>query len=583
MPELKTRWTDKINFDSPLNDYPRPQMVRENWMNLNGRYEFAVSDSFHVIPESFPDEIIVPFSPETYLSGLQIQINNNDFLWYRKKFVLPDNYFGKEIILHFGAVDYECNIYINRNKVLNHRGGYLPFELNITDYLNNDENELIVAVFDPSDSSWQDRGKQVRNSKGFWYTATSGIWQTVWLEAVNKIHFKSLKFLPDIDNKQIRIISSVNGNCKIRAIIKHDDDVVFHGIINKDETISILNPHLWSPEDPFLYDLALALYDDDDYLLDVVTSYFGMRKFSVGFDKDSIPRLFLNNNPYYFNGLLDQGYWSDGGMTPPDDEAMIFDIKSAKELGFNMLRKHIKVESLRWYYHCDKIGVVVWQDMVCGADKINMFLVGVLPNIFIRNIKDFRYSLFGVSENECRKEHEQNIYDTIDILYNVVSIGCWVLFNEGWGQFDAKRIGNEIKNYDTSRVIDHASGWHDQGGPDLKSVHQYVLPVRSYRDPLRPYVLSEFGGYSRIILNHVWNREKSFGYKMFKSRNKLTKAYITLFEKQIIPLIKKGLSASVYTQISDVEFEVNGLFTYDRELLKIDKDVIVQINEKLKY
>ena len=340
---------------------------------------------------------------------------------------------------------------------------------------------------------------------------------------------------------------------------------------------------LWSPESPFLYDIAIALCDENGSLLDAVSSYFAMRKFGIGYDDKALPRLFLNNKPYFHNGLLDQGYWSDGGLTAPCDEAMIFDIKAMKELGFNMLRKHIKVEPHRWYYHCDKIGMIVWQDMVCGATKIDTFLVGVLPNIWIRNISDDKYKWFGVDNPECRQEHEKDIFNTIDNLYNFPCIACWVPFNEAWGQFDAKRIGEAVKKYDPSRFVDHASGWHDQKGPDFNSVHQYILPVPMKKNDGRPYVLSEFGGYSRKIENHVWNMQKSFGYIMYKTKDTLTDAYRKLFEKQIIPKISKGLSATVYTQVSDVEFEVNGIFTYDRELLKIDADTIKEINSKMKY
>ena len=331
-----------------------------------------------------------------------------------------------------------------------------------------------------------------------------------------------------------------------------------------------------------VYDIGIALCDENEKILDVVSSYCGMRKFSIGYDDKAIPRLYLNNKPYFQTGLLDQGYWPDGGMTPACDEAMIFDIKEMKNLGFNMLRKHIKIEPRRWYYHCDKLGMIVWQDMVCGAKKIDMFFVGVLPNIFIRSIPDSHYKWFGVDNEECRREHEKAVFDTVDHLYNCTSIGCWVPFNESWGQFDAKRIGEAVKAYDPTRIVDHASGWHDQKGPELKSVHQYILPFIPPKGDGRPLVLSEFGGYSRIIENHVWNREKSFGYVMYKTKETLTRAYKKLFEKQIIPNVKKGLSATVYTQVSDVEFEVNGIYTYDRELLKIDADTIREINDKLK-
>ncbi len=583
MTELKTRWTDSVNTECPLNEYPRPQLVRNDWQNLNGRFDYAFTGMQETFPDKYDGEIIVPFAPECWLSGVGRAPEKNELLWYRKKFILKDCFAGKRTLLHFEAVDWKCKVYINGKQCGFHQGGYIPFTIDITDYLEEKENELIVQAFDPTDSYWQDRGKQVKESKGFWYTSTSGIWQTVWLEPVNETYVRGIKLTPDIDSSVINIKTDFDGNAVIKAIIKDGDKIVFAGEIGKDEAVKLKNIKLWSPENPFLYDIALALCDENGEILDVVTSYFGMRKFSLGTDKDGIPRLCLNNEPYFQNGLLDQGYWSDGGLTAPCDEAMIFDIQSMKDLGFNMLRKHIKVEPQRWYYHCDRLGMIVWQDMVCGASNIDMLLVGVLPNIYIRKVRDDKYKWFGVDNEKCRNEHEKAIFETIDNLYNFTSIACWVPFNEAWGQFDAKRIAEAVKEYDPTRFVDHASGWHDQNGPDFKSVHQYILPVVMPKADGRPFVLSEFGGYSRIIENHVWNRQKSFGYVMFKTKDSLTKAYKKLFEKQIIPKIRKGLSASVYTQVSDVEFEVNGIYTYDRELLKLDADTLREINARMKY
>lgn len=584
MIEMKTRWTEDVNPDCPLPEYPRPQLVRNDWQNLNGRYEYAITGLDERFPEKYDGEIIVPFAPECYLSGVGRTIQPDNFLWYRKKFILDKAFRGKRVILNFGAVDWKCKVYINKNLVTEHTGGYVPFSVDITDSVSNGENELIVRVYDPTDANWQDRGKQVRESKGFWYTATSGIWQTVWLEPVDDIYVKKIKMTPDIDNCSVKLSTYFEGSAHIKAIVKEGERIVFAGEVERENAvINIKNPHLWSPEDPFLYDIALALCDESGNILDAVTSYFGMRKFSIGYDDKRIPRLCLNNKPYFQNGLLDQGYWSDGGMTAPCDDALIFDIKAMKDLGFNMLRKHIKVEPQRWYYHCDRLGMIVWQDMVCGAEKIDNFVVGFLPNIGIRKADDSNYNLFKVAPEECRREHEKAIYETIDNLYNFPSIGCWVPFNEAWGQFDAKRIGEQVKAYDPSRIVDHASGWHDQGGPEINSMHRYILPVTMRKNDGRPFALTEFGGYSRKIENHIWNDKKSFGYIMYKDKASLTKAYKRLFERQIIPKISKGLCATVYTQVSDVEFEVNGIFTYDRELLKIDENTLKQINQKMKY
>ncbi len=584
MTELKTRWTDIVDLDCPLPEYPRPQLVRNDWQNLNGRFEYAITGLCEDFPVKYDGEIIVPFAPECYLSGVQKTIEPDNYLWYRKKFTLKNCFNGKRTLLNFGAVDWKCKVFLNGKKAFEHTGGYTPFTVDITDYLTDGENELIVQVFDPTDAGWQDRGKQVRKSTGFWYTATSGIWQTVWLEPVNDVYIKNIKLIPDIDKSVINISTHFDGDATVKAIIKDGDTIIFAGKIDKDNAeINIKDLKLWSPEEPFLYDVAIALCDDEGKILDAVSSYFGMRKFSIGYDDKAIPRLFLNNKPYFQNGLLDQGYWSDGGLTAPTDDALIFDIKAMKELGFNMLRKHIKIEPHRWYYHCDRLGMIVWQDMVCGAEKIDNFLVGFLPNIGLKKIKDDNYKLFNVAPEECRKEHEKAVYETIDNLYNFTSIGCWVPFNEAWGQFDAKRIGEGVKRYDPTRVVDHASGWHDQDGPELLSEHKYILPVVMRKADGRPFVLSEFGGYSRKIDGHLWNPLKSFGYVMFRNKDSLTRAYKHLFEWQIIPKIKKGLSATVYTQVSDVEFEVNGIFTYDRELIKIDADTIKEINSKMKY
>lgn len=585
MSTLKTRWTDSVDFDCPLSEYPRPQLVRNDWQCLNGKFDFTITGKTDDIPENFDSEIIVPFAPETLLSGVEKTIEPDNYIWYRKKFTLDECFSEKKTILHFEAVDWRCTVFINGKAVGGHQGGYIPFSFDITEHLIDGENELIVCAFDPTETGWQDRGKQVRKSTGFWYTATSGIWQTVWLEPVSEVYVKNVKITPNIDSSSVRVQTDFDSesDAQIRAIIKKGDEIVFAGKIERDEEIKLRDVELWSPESPFLYDIVIALCDSEENIIDAVSSYFGMRKFSIGYDDKAVPRLFLNNRPYFQTGLLDQGYWPDGGMTPPCDEAMIFDIKAMRELGFNMLRKHIKIEPRRWYYHCDKLGMIVWQDMVCGAKKIDMLLVGVLPNMFIRGIKDDKYKWFGVDNTECREEHEKAVFETIDLLYNFTSISCWVPFNEAWGQFDAKKIGETVKKYDPTRVVDHASGWHDQKGPELKSVHQYILPFIAPKGDGRPLVLSEFGGYSRIIENHVWNRQKSFGYVMYKTKETLTAAYKKLFEKQIITSIAKGLSATVYTQVSDVEFEVNGIFTYDRELLKIDGDTIREINSKLTY
>lgn len=587
MMTLKTRWADQAMCDLPLPEYPRPQMVRENWVNLNGMFDFAITGDIDWCDE-YTDEIRVPFAVESCLSGVCKRISAKDRLWYRKKITLPESFKDKRTLLHFGAVDWECKVYINKKEVGSHVGGYCPFCIDITDALTDGENELVVRVYDPTDEGWQNRGKQASESHGFWYTSTSGIWQTVWMEAVSENYIASYKVTPDIDNAVVMLKTDIIGEGELNLKIYDGETLVAEKAVSADDKIAIPDMKLWSPESPFLYDFVLELSVGGE-IADSIKGYFGMRKYSIG-EYEGYNRLFLNNEPYFQKGLLDQGYWSDGGLTPPTDEAMIYDIEKMKDLGFNMLRKHIKVEPARWYYHCDKLGMLVWQDMVSGGKALNTFHAGVLPNVYgvlnpLVNLtkKDNAYKTFNRDRIEWRLQFEEELFEMIDSLYNYTSICCWVPFNEGWGQFDAKRIGDAIKEKDPSRFVDHASGWYDQKGCDFRSIHKYILPFIMPKYDGRPIVLSEFGGYSQKIKGHVWNWEKSFGYQMYANKVALTNAYKALHEKQIIPNIKKGLSATVYTQVSDVEFEVNGILSYDRELVKIDEDVIRELNAKMTY
>lgn len=588
MSNIRTPWFDKIDKNCPLPEYPRPQLSRKDWLCLNGEYDYAITTKTAAAPTAFEGKILVPFAVESELSGVQKHITADQLLWYRRSFTLTEAFNGKRTLLHFGAVDWECTVFVNGKEVGSHKGGYNPFYFDITDALCDGENELTVKVADPTDSGHQQRGKQVHESHGFWYTATSGIWQTVWLEPVNYCRIESIKLVPDIDEGVIAL--KVNHTCecggKLFAKVLDGGKTIFDGEIAADAKIPVPEAKLWSPESPFLYDLELTLECDGEK--DEIKSYFGMRKFSIMIDSNGIPRLALNNKPYFQKGLLDQGYWPESQLTPPSDEAMIFDIEKMKDLGYNMLRKHIKEEPLRWYYHCDRLGMLVWQDMISGGEYIGNVLAGALPNLSI-HVKDntpFMHKAFKRGENEWREEFKEELFGMIDNLFNCVSICCWVPFNEGWGQFDAKEIGEKVKAYDPSRFVDHASGWHDQKGPDFKSMHRYIVPVTpplSITKLGRPYVLSEYGGYSWNIDNHVWNSKRSFGYIMFKNSANLSAAYKKLHEKQIIPLIKKGLCATVYTQVSDVEFEVNGIYSYDRKVLKIDASTIIEVNKKLTY
>lgn len=585
MSELRTKWFKDIGKGCPLSEYPRPQLERNSWICLNGEYDYAITSENAEKPENYDGRILVPFSVESAASGVEKALKPDERLWYRKKFSLTDDFKNKRAILHFEAVDWQCSVWVNNTLMGEHTGGYNPFSFDITDVLTDGENELVVKVYDPTDAGHQQRGKQVLKTQGFWYTATSGIWQTVWLEPVSYCHIESIRLLPDIDESVIGI--KINHNCKcggkLFAKVLDGDKVIFDSEISADAKIPVPGAKLWSPENPFLYDLFITL--DCDGEKDEIKSYFGMRKYSIVKDSKGMPRLALNNKPYFQKGLLDQGYWPESQLTPPCDDAMIFDIEKMKELGYNMLRKHIKTEPRRWYYHCDRIGMLVWQDMISGGEYIGNILAGVLPNLSI-HVKDNMYKAFKRGNPDWREEFRQELKGMIDNLYNSVSICCWVPFNEGWGQFDAKEIGIWTKELDPSRFVDHASGWHDQKGPDFKSMHRYIVPVTGpffFTKKGRPYVLSEYGGYSWNIKGHVWNEKRSFGYIMFPNSKSLTAAYKFLHKTQIVRLIKKGLCATVYTQVSDVEFEVNGIYSYDREVLKIDKEALIEINKLLTY
>ncbi|MCD7828663.1 MAG: glycoside hydrolase family 2 [Clostridiales bacterium] len=591
MSHIKTIFYDKVDKSCPLNEYPRPQFMRDFWVNLNGEFDYAVTNDAVTFPMEYQGKITVPFAIETALSGVERPFTPDDRLWYKKNFTLSEEFKNKRVILNFGAVDWECRVFINRQLAGSHMGGYNSFSFDITDLVTDGENELIVYVYDPTDKGWQQRGKQAVTSHGFWYTGTSGIWQTVWLEAVSREHIGSVKLLPDIDKGTVNIKTQAvsEKKYKLTAEIFDGESSVASVSLTGDDDIEIPDFKLWSPEEPNLYDVVLVMKEGNK-IVDKVKTYFGMRKFSLGVDNEGYPRLFLNNKPYFQNGLLDQGYWCDGGLTPPTDEAMIYDIQKMKDLGFNMLRKHIKVEPARWYYHCDRLGMLVWQDMVSGGKELNTVYAGVIPNIqgvFVPvadfSMKDNKYAAFNRGKKEWRDAFKEEFMEMIDQHYNCVSICTWVPFNEGWGQFDALEIGSEVKKADPSRFVDHASGWYDQGGGDFRSIHRYILPVQVPKRESRPFVLSEFGGYSQIIDGHVWNKQKSFGYMMFKTKETLTKAYKKLYEKQIIPLLSKGLSAIVYTQVSDVEFEVNGIMTYDRAIVKVDESTVKEINGKLKF
>ena len=555
MPKLLTRWGRALDKTNPLPEYPRPQFARADWMNLNGIWDYAITPQGK--PAESWGEIVVPFSPESQLSGVERILQPNETLHYRREFTLEESFLKHTILLHFGAVDHGCKIWINDALAGSHEGGFTPFTLDITALVHAGQNSIRLEVTDPTDTSYISRGKQALKPGGIWYTPQSGIWQTVWLEPLPEQYLTQVRMEPDIDAGMLKLLPA----CDCTAIF---DGQRYDLPGGKTTQIPVPNARLWSPEDPYLYDIAFECGEDR------AQSYFGMRKFSLGKDENGLPRLMLNNKVYFHKGLLDQGYWPDGLLTAPSDEAFVYDIKTMKAMGFNMLRKHIKIEPMRWYYHCDKEGMLVWQDMINGGRRYDFKVIGILPFIG-KKIDDGpkNYKNFGREDEIGRTQFYEELDCMLSRLQNCVSIAMWVPFNEGWGQFDANKATEFIRARDTSRTIDQASGWHDQRGGDCNSVHIYFKRITLPKADQRTSVLSEYGGYSHGIEGHMWS-EKEFGYRKFSSLEKLRAAYAKLHAKQVNPLIAKGLSATVYTQVSDVEEEINGILTYDREVCKLE-------------
>ena len=572
MRQLKTKWADNINEKNVLGEYPRPLMRRKNYVNLNGIWKYAIKDS-KGFPKKMDGDILVPFSPEAVLSGVGRQLKPDEFLWYKRSLpeeVKPEK--GSRWLLHFGAVDQCAAVYVNGKKQGKHVGGYLPFSFDITDALKEEKNSLTVKVKDYSDTYYYSRGKQKLENGGMFYTAQSGIWQTVWMEKVPEYHISDLKITPLYDQSSVMIqLEDADGrkdiDYEVTVTARKMWPLKTAGRTGVPCIVKIPRMRSWSPEDPFLYDVHIKMGGD------TVESYFAMRKIEVKNDKNGIPRIFLNNEPYFQKGVLDQGYWPDGLYTPPCDEAIIYDIQKMKDLGFNMIRKHIKIEPQRWYYHCDRIGMLVWQDMVNGGREYKSwyvtYMATAMEGAHIR-AKDTRLHLMGRQDPAGQKQFESEMKEMIRHLYNHPSIVTWVIFNEGWGQFKTKKMTDTAMAEDHTRLIDAASGWFDQGCGDIRSIHDYFFPLH-IRPEKRVTALTEFGGYSLQIPKHSMYEKDIYGYKIFKRRKELTRGYEKLIKKLIIPNISRGLSATVYTQLSDIEEEVNGILSYDRKIVKIDE------------
>lgn len=553
-------------------------MRRDNWLCLNGVWQYAICEA-DMQPHHYDGDIIVPFSPESLLSGVKRQLLPGQTLWYRKK-VRFETLPGQRLLLHFGAVDQHCTVYCNGKKAGSHSGGYWPFSFDITELIQDGDNSLTVAVKDDSDTGNEAYGKQNLNRGGIWYTAQSGIWQTVWAERVPQQYISNIRITPDCSNAEVEFHIDFTGSegevPEFSIQVFGDGELISNGTFKQSTArLHMGDFRYWSPDDPFLYNVKITAGQD------AVESYFGMREFAAIRDNNGHMRFALNGKPLFQSGLLDQGYWSDGLYTPPSDEAMIWEISKLKKLGFNMLRKHIKIEPLRWYYHCDRLGMLVWQDFVSGGGPYKPLVTQYLPFVNIR-LSDRHFGLFGRRCEAGRAIFERDMARTVKLLYNVVSIAVWVPFNEGWGQFDALRIAQTLKKTDTTRLIDHASGWHDQGGGDFKSRHIYYKKYKMHRDKKnRIQVLSEFGGYSCPCEGHMTS-DVLFGYRMYKDADELTDAFEKLYRQEVLPAAEAGLAASVYTQVSDVEDEINGIFTYDRAEMKLRAETVHQINEQLK-
>lgn len=569
---LMTPWGEHLDENCILTEYPRPQMRRDSYLNLNGRWEYAITDSDE-LPRRWDGTILVPFSPESALSGVGRSLQPGQTLWYRREVILPQGFIPADgrLLLHFGAVDQEAAVYWNGRLLGRHMGGYNAFTLDATDALGP-RNSLVVRVHDDTDASFHSRGKQKTRRGGIWYTPQSGIWQTVWMEAVPRHYIESLRIVPLFDQSAVEVMVRCSQPLQCEATV---DGRTVPFTSGEPARIPMPEFRAWSPEDPYLYDLSVTLGEDR------VESYFGMRKVEVRADRGGVKRLFLNGEPYFQSGLLDQGYWPDGLYTAPSDEALIYDIQTAKAMGFNLLRKHIKVEPMRWYYHCDRLGMLVWQDMPSGGGKYRFSTI-TLPLVTGIHRRDNHYRAFARASSQGRGEYMDELEEMVGQLFNAPSVVLWVPFNEGWGQFDSTLVMERLRALDPTRPVDPASGWHDQGAGELRSLHVYFKPFRFRRDRRgRALALSEFGGYNLRVDGHCFN-QKDYGYRRLPDAAALWRDFSRLYEREVLPAVPRGLCASVYTQLSDVEDELNGLMTYDRRVVKLDADEVRELNERLK-
>ncbi len=562
---LLTQWAADVDPMKPWLLYPRPDLVRNNWLSLNGLWDYSITQK-DTKPEKWEGSILVPYPVESALSGVRKRVSENENLWYKRSFSIPNVWKNKKILLNFEASDWETTVYIDGNEAGKHRGGYDPFTVDITGFLSKEkDHELIVKIWDPTDKGVQPRGKQVSRPGSIWYTPTTGIWQTVWIEPVENSYISSLRTTTDADNGTVTFRTTVeNGSgTSLIFIIKKDGKKIAEASGNSDSEIKAIieNPILWSPENPALYDIDIELKSGNK-TIDRVKSYTGIRKISIGKTADGFTRMLLNNSFVFQNGPLDQGFWPDGLYTPPTEKAMVYDLEMTKKMGFNMLRKHVKVENRIFYYWCDKMGILVWQDMPSGDRHIN----GNMPDI--------------EKSKEATEQYEYELKNMIDTKYNHPSIIMWVPFNEGWGQFETGRITQLISDYDPTRLVNSSSGWTDRGTGDVNDIHHYPDPVAPKAEETRAIALGEFGGLGLALEGHTWE-QKNWGYRNMVDTLQLLSKYESYYAEVSRLDKESGLSASVYTQTTDVETETNGLMTYDRKINKMGVKNVFNANKNI--
>ena len=562
---ILTKWTSDVDPLKPWLQYPRPDMVRNAWMNLNGLWKYAITPK-ETKPEKWDGSILVPYPIESAISGVRKRVSENENLWFKRDFVIPNVWKNKHILLNFEACDWETKVWVDGKEVGTHRGGYDPFTFDITQSLGNQKHhELLVCVWDPTDKGTQPRGKQVSSPGSIWYTPTTGIWQTVWIEPVNESYISSFRTVTNADNGTIIFKSDVKNATggSISFKIKKEGKTIAtaSGNVNNEITLQIKDLVLWSPDKPYLYDITIELKKNNK-IVDKVKSYTGFRKISIGKTPDGFTRMLLNNEFVYQNGPLDQGFWPDGIYTPPTEKAMVYDLLMTKKMGFNMLRKHVKVENRIFYYWCDKLGILVWQDMPSGDKSIG----GNQPDI--------------EKSKEATEQYEFELKRMIETKYNHPSIIMWVPFNEGWGQFETGRITRLISDYDTTRLVNSSSGWTDRGTGNINDIHHYPDPVVQPAEEKRAIVLGEFGGLGLPVQGHTWE-QKNWGYRNMEDSLQLLKKYESYYDQINKFVNENGLSATIYTQTTDVETETNGLMTYDRKINKMGVENVFKANHKV--